>query len=110
MIDWSTERSVQWLLDYFSNKLSELGNDQKQLQRPTNNLMGKTNEVVLQMHENSHDLSSKFNTFFINKIKRFGMILVLRHGFAVINVIFFVQTLNGKVMLLPFYHQPLLRK
>jgi hypothetical protein len=54
--------------EYFSNKSSELGNDQKQLQRFTNNLMGKTNEVVLPMHENSLDLSNNFNTFFINKI------------------------------------------
>ena len=56
-------------MEYFSNKISELGNDQKQLQRLTNNLMGKTNEVVLPMHKNSLDLSNKFNTFFINKIE-----------------------------------------
>ena len=55
--------------EYFCNKITELGNNHKQLQKLTNNLMGKTNEVTLPKHENSMDLANKFNTFFIQKIE-----------------------------------------
>ena len=61
-------------------------------------LFCKCMRIVLIFQTNSTHFSSIIS-------KRFVMILALRHGFAVINVIFSVQTLNAKVMLLPFYHQ-----
>lgn len=54
---------------YFSDKICDIGNDQKQLQKLTNNLMGKTNEVILPNHESSLDLANDFNTFFLSKIE-----------------------------------------
>ncbi|CAG2234132.1 unnamed protein product [Mytilus edulis] len=54
--------------EYFSNKILEIGNDQKQLHKLTNNLMGNKAETVLPSHQDEHALSNRFGEFFVGKI------------------------------------------
>ncbi|VDI70250.1 Hypothetical predicted protein [Mytilus galloprovincialis] len=54
--------------DYFSSKVSEIGHDQKQLHRLTNDLMGNKREIFLPEHENDKLLADKFCEFFVGKI------------------------------------------
>jgi len=59
---------LQCKKDYFSNKISEIGHDQKQLHRLTNDLMGNKREVFLPEHEDDKLLADKFCEFFVGKI------------------------------------------
>ncbi|CAG2192897.1 unnamed protein product [Mytilus edulis] len=54
--------------DYFSSKVSEIGHDQKQLHRLTNDLMGNKREIFLPEHEDDKLLADKFCEFFVGKI------------------------------------------
>ncbi|VDI51143.1 MFS transporter, FHS family, Na+ dependent glucose transporter 1 [Mytilus galloprovincialis] len=54
--------------DYFSSKISEIGHDQKQLHRLTNDLMGNKREIFLPEHEDDKLLADKFCEFFVGKI------------------------------------------
>ena len=55
--------------DFFSNKIAEVGSDQKQLYRLSNVLMGNTREVILPSHHNEQQLSNNFGEFFMGKIE-----------------------------------------
>ncbi|CAG2209985.1 unnamed protein product [Mytilus edulis] len=55
--------------DYYSNKISEVGHDQKKLHKLTNGLMGNTNDVVLPSHQSEFELSNRFGNVFLGKIE-----------------------------------------
>jgi hypothetical protein len=55
--------------EYFTNKISEIGHDQKQLYKVTNNLLGKTKETVLPSIPDHYELANRFGDFFIGKIE-----------------------------------------
>lgn len=59
---------LQCKKDYFSNKIAEIGHDQKQLHRLTGDLMGNQRIVHLPESENEKDLADKFCEFFVGKI------------------------------------------
>jgi hypothetical protein len=54
--------------DYFSNKISEIEHDQKQLHRLTNDLMGIKRDVILPSHHVEKLLADKFCEYFVGKI------------------------------------------
>ena len=54
--------------DYFSNKISEIEHDQKQLHRLTNDLMGNKRDVILPSPHDEKALADKFCEFFVGKI------------------------------------------
>ena len=54
--------------DYYSNKIAEISNSQKQLHRITSDLIGNKREVVLPSYQNENDLSNRFCEFFLGKI------------------------------------------
>lgn len=60
---------LQCKRDYYSNKITEIGNDQKKLYRLTNNLMGNNHQTVLPSHQSEKDLANKFGEFFLGKIQ-----------------------------------------
>ena len=55
--------------DFYSNKIAEVGSDQKQLYRLTNVLIGNKREVILQSHHIEQQLSNTFGEFFMGKIE-----------------------------------------
>jgi hypothetical protein len=55
--------------EYFTNKISEIGHDQKQLYKMINNLLGKTEETVLPSIPDHYELGNRFGDFFIGKIE-----------------------------------------
>ena len=55
--------------DYFINKISEIGHDQKQLYKVTTNLLGKTKDTVLPSIPDHYELANHFGDFFIGKIE-----------------------------------------
>ncbi|CAG2217672.1 unnamed protein product [Mytilus edulis] len=55
--------------DYYSDKILEIGCDQKKLFNLTNKLMGNTKTVVLPSRECDKDISNRFGDFFLNKIE-----------------------------------------
>ena len=55
--------------EYFANKISEIGHDQKQLYKVTNNLLCKTKETVLPSIPDHYELANRFDDFFIGKIE-----------------------------------------
>jgi hypothetical protein len=54
--------------DYYSNKIAEISNNQKQLHKITSDLIGNKREVVLPLYQNENDLSNRFCEFFLGKI------------------------------------------
>lgn len=46
--------------EYFSGKIAEVGNDQKQLYKITNNLLGNSNAPIFPTHDNKEDLANTF--------------------------------------------------
>jgi hypothetical protein len=48
---------------------SEIGHDQKQLYKVTNNLLGKTKETVLPSIPDFYELANRSGDFFIGKIE-----------------------------------------
>ena len=54
---------------YYSNKIVEMGKDQKQLYRLTNRLMGKRSDAVLPTHQSEEKLANSFGDFFQSKIQ-----------------------------------------
>ncbi|CAC5397331.1 unnamed protein product [Mytilus coruscus] len=56
-------------MDYYSNKISEVGHDQKKLLKLTNGLLGNTNAVILPSHHSEIELSNRFGNFFLGKIE-----------------------------------------
>ncbi|VDI14478.1 Hypothetical predicted protein [Mytilus galloprovincialis] len=63
--------------EYYSNKIAEVGRDQKKLLKLTNGLMGNTNDVVLPSHQSEIELSNRFGNFFLGKIETIGTNLCL---------------------------------
>jgi hypothetical protein len=55
--------------EYFTNKISEIGHDQKQLYKVTNNLLGKTKETLLPSILDHYEFGNRFGDFFIGKIE-----------------------------------------
>ena len=64
----ATELIVRRKREYFLNKISESGHDQKQLYRLTNNLLGNKFENILPSHANDRTLANDFGKFFLGKI------------------------------------------
>ena len=55
--------------EYYSDKISEFGNDQKRLFKLTNSLLGNTNTVVLPSHQSETELANIFGSYFLGKIE-----------------------------------------
>ena len=55
--------------EYFTNKISEIGHDQKQLYKVTNNLLSKTKETLLPSIPDHYEFGNRFGDFFIGKIE-----------------------------------------
>ena len=55
-------------MTFFCNKIAEIGHDQKQLHRLTNDLMGNKREIILPEHNNEKSLADQICKFFIGKI------------------------------------------
>ena len=55
--------------EYYSDKNSEFGNDQKSLFKLTNSLLGNTNTVVLPSHQSETELANRFGSYFLGKIE-----------------------------------------
>lgn len=53
---------------YYSDKIYEIGNDQKQLYKLTKSLMGKQNAPIFPSNSCEQDLANTFGDFFLNKI------------------------------------------
>jgi hypothetical protein len=53
--------------EYFTNKISEIGHDQKQWYKVTNNLLCKTKETVLPSIPDHYELANRFGDFFIGE-------------------------------------------
>ena len=53
--------------EYFTNKISEIGHDQKQRYKVTNNLLCKTKETVLPSIPDHYELANRFGDFFIGE-------------------------------------------
>jgi hypothetical protein len=55
--------------NFFSNKIAEVGSDQKQHYRLTNVLMGNKREVILPFHHSEQQLSNTVGGYFMGKIE-----------------------------------------
>ena len=53
----------------YSNRIVEIGKDQKQLYRLTNRLMGTKSDAVLPTHQSEEKLANSFGDFFQSKIQ-----------------------------------------
>ncbi|VDI79046.1 Hypothetical predicted protein [Mytilus galloprovincialis] len=53
--------------DYYSDKILEIGCDQKKLLNLTNKLMGNTKTIVLPSRECDKDISKRFGDYFLNE-------------------------------------------
>ncbi|CAG2254533.1 unnamed protein product [Mytilus edulis] len=60
---------IQSKTDYFSNKISDIGNDHKKLFKLTNGLLGNSNDVILPSHQSEFELLNRFGHFFLEKIE-----------------------------------------
>lgn len=54
--------------NYFSEKIAEIGTDQKQLYKITNNLLGKDCGPIFPTLDNKEEMANEFGRFFIGKI------------------------------------------
>lgn len=54
--------------NYFSEKIAEIGTDQKQLYKITNNLLGKDCGPIFPTRDNKEEMANEFGRFFIGKI------------------------------------------
>lgn len=54
--------------NYFSEKITEIGTDQKQLYKITNNLLGKDCGPLFPTRDNKEEMANEFGRFFIGKI------------------------------------------
>jgi hypothetical protein len=61
--------SMSLMLSRFDAKISEIGHDQKQLYKVTNNLLGKTKETLLPSILDHYEFGNRFGDFFIGKIE-----------------------------------------
>ena len=55
---------------YYSNRIVEMGKDQKQLYRLTKRLMGTKSDAVLPTHQSEEKLGNSFGEFFQSKIQK----------------------------------------
>lgn len=53
--------------NYFSEKIAEIGTDQKQLYKITNNLLGKDCGPIFPTRDNKEEMANEFGRFFIGK-------------------------------------------
>ena len=72
-VNWKSTGSVNAMLldaktNFYTNKIQEIGNDQKKLFAAANTLLHVKNETKLPVHVSSFELAERFSTFFEEKI------------------------------------------
>ena len=68
---------LQCKIDYYSNKIADIGNDHKKLFKLSISLLGNNNEVALPSHQSEFELSNHFGHFFLDKIERIRSSLLM---------------------------------
>ena len=59
----------KYMTEYYSDKISEFGNDKKRRFKLTNSLLGNTNTVVLPSHQSETEFANIFGSYFLGKIE-----------------------------------------